>query len=137
MPTHKNRPTSSSDPDHQSTLTKLDPKSALFLFQSLHAEADKLANSHLHDEAIDRYTRALTLHSTFFSSPDSSSSETSKQTWILDCLVNRSRCYMLLGQTTQALKDVNKALEIDSTFIRAVFQKAEVLYAKGDFEDAL
>ncbi|KAJ3192131.1 hypothetical protein HK101_007007 [Irineochytrium annulatum] len=98
----------------------LDPKDAQALFQSLAAEADKLATGGFFAEALDRYTRALEFH------PDD-----------VDCLVNRSRCSMMLGDTASALSDAELSLQRDPNFIRGIFQKAESLYARGDFEDAL
>ncbi|KAI9348695.1 hypothetical protein BDR26DRAFT_1004498 [Obelidium mucronatum] len=99
---------------------EIDPKDVQGLYQALHAEADKLAASGQYAEAVDKYNRALVLH------PNQ-----------LDCLVNRARCYMMQGDTTSSLEDVNKVLDLSPEFIRAIYQKAETLYARGDFEDAL
>ncbi|KAJ3212300.1 Tetratricopeptide repeat protein 25 [Entophlyctis luteolus] len=99
---------------------ELDPKDIQGQYQAFHAEADKLASSGLYAEAIDRYNRALRLV------PNQ-----------LDCLVNRARCFMLQGDTMSSLEDVNKVLELSPSFIRAIYQKAETLYTRGDFEDAL
>ncbi|XP_050309709.1 outer dynein arm-docking complex subunit 4-like [Anthonomus grandis grandis] len=52
-------------------------------------------------------------------------------------LVARSKCYILLGQPENALRDAETALQVDKTFIKAIFQKAEALYYLGDFEHAL
>ena len=59
-----------------------------------------------------------------------------------DILVNRSRCHMMLGNLRQSLLDAETAMSIVSspkstTYIRGLFQKAEALYAAGNFEDAL
>ncbi|KAJ3100070.1 Tetratricopeptide repeat protein 25 [Phlyctochytrium planicorne] len=102
------------------TPSSMDPKDAQAMFQSLSAEADKLAAGGWYLEALERYNRALGFH------PDDAS-----------CLVNRSRCHMMLGDTAAALEDATKSLELDPTFIRGIFQKAEALYAGGHFEDAL
>ncbi|KAJ3124768.1 Tetratricopeptide repeat protein 25 [Physocladia obscura] len=107
---------------------EMDPKDVQGQYQALHAEADKLAASvamntnetGLFAEAIDRYNRALVLV------PNQ-----------LDCLVNRARCFMMQGDSVASLEDVNKVLEQSPSFIRAVYQKAETLYSRGDFEDAL
>ena len=53
------------------------------------------------------------------------------------CLVSRSHCYLQLGNTTAALKDVEESLIEDKNYLKGLFQKAEVLYAMGDFEFAL
>ncbi|ENN77401.1 hypothetical protein YQE_06226, partial [Dendroctonus ponderosae] len=52
-------------------------------------------------------------------------------------LVARSKCYILLGQPENALKDAETALHVDKTFIKAIYQKAEALYYLGDFEHSL
>ncbi|KAF5290786.1 hypothetical protein FQA39_LY14629 [Lamprigera yunnana] len=54
-----------------------------------------------------------------------------------NCLVARSRCFLLLGQPQNGLKDAEAALAIDKTFMKAVYQKAESLYYLGDFEHSL
>lgn len=52
-------------------------------------------------------------------------------------LVARSKCYILLGQPENALKDAETALHVDKSFIKAIYQKAEALYYLGDFEHSL
>ncbi|XP_022162938.1 glycine, alanine and asparagine-rich protein-like [Myzus persicae] len=52
-------------------------------------------------------------------------------------LVSRSKCYLLLGQPRLALKDAEVALNEDSTYLKAIYQKAEALYHLGDFEHSL
>ncbi|KAJ3244199.1 Tetratricopeptide repeat protein 25 [Chytriomyces hyalinus] len=101
-------------------LDEIDPKDVQALYTVFHAEADKLAAGGLFTEAIDKYNRALKFH------PNQ-----------LDCLVNRARCHMMMGDTPSSLKDVDQVLSLSPEFIRAVYQKAETLYARGDFEDAL
>ncbi|KAJ3219504.1 Tetratricopeptide repeat protein 25 [Dinochytrium kinnereticum] len=98
----------------------MDPKDAQAMFQSLASEADRLAAGGWFAEALERYNRALEFH------PEDPS-----------CLVNRSRCHMMLGDTQSALEDATKSLEKDPAFIRGIYQKAESLYAGGHFEDAL
>ncbi|KAG9392965.1 TPR repeat [Carpediemonas membranifera] len=51
------------------------------------------------------------------------------------CLLNRSRCYVRLGQYDLALTDAKKCAGAEDH--QATFQQAEVLYASGDFEYAL
>ncbi|KAJ3236920.1 Tetratricopeptide repeat protein 25 [Chytriomyces hyalinus] len=101
-------------------IDEMDPKDVQALYTVFHAEADKLAAGGLFTEAIDKYNRALKFH------PNQ-----------LDCLVNRARCHMMMGDTPSSLKDVDQVLSLSPEFIRAVYQKAETLYARGDFEDAL
>jgi tetratricopeptide (TPR) repeat protein len=66
-------------------------------------------------------------------------------------LVARSRCYLAVGDSKSALEDAESALREDKDFFKVIytftspffyssqakFQKAEALYAKGDFEMAL
>lgn len=52
-------------------------------------------------------------------------------------LVARSRCYLQLGDPHAALEDADHALREDGDFFKGVYQKAEALYAQGDFEMAL
>lgn len=52
-------------------------------------------------------------------------------------LVARSKCYILLGQPENALKDAESALNIDKSYLKAIYQKAEALYYLGDFEHSL
>ncbi|XP_071053157.1 outer dynein arm-docking complex subunit 4 [Onthophagus taurus] len=54
-----------------------------------------------------------------------------------NALVARSKCYLLLGQPENGLKDAETALSMDKSFIKALFQKAESLYYLGDFEHSL
>ncbi|KFV63251.1 Tetratricopeptide repeat protein 25, partial [Dryobates pubescens] len=53
------------------------------------------------------------------------------------CLVARSKCYLRLGDTENALKDAEASLQSDKTFSKGLYQKAEALYTMGDFEFAL
>lgn len=53
------------------------------------------------------------------------------------CLVARSKCYLQLGNTKDALLDVEDSLREDKLYHKGLYQKAEVLYTMGDFEHAL
>ena len=54
-----------------------------------------------------------------------------------NALVARAKCYLLLGDPQSALQDSDQALSSDANFFKGIYQKAESLYAKGDFEMAL
>ncbi|XP_054849425.1 outer dynein arm-docking complex subunit 4-like isoform X2 [Eublepharis macularius] len=54
-----------------------------------------------------------------------------------NCLVARSKCYLRLGDTENALKDAEASLLNDKEFTKGLYQKAEALYTMGDFEFAL
>ncbi len=49
----------------------------------------------------------------------------------------RSKCYLQLGNTEEALKDVEYAMKEDKKYHKGLYQKAEVLYSMGEFEHAL
>ncbi|KAI9206870.1 uncharacterized protein BJ171DRAFT_495029 [Polychytrium aggregatum] len=89
-------------------------------FQALAAQGDLLAQKASYNEAIECYTEALALQPTH-----------------KHCLVARSRCFIQIGQPLQALQDADASLKDDPTFHKGVYQKAESLYAQGDFELAL
>lgn len=89
-------------------------------FQSYAAEGDILAKQGDYKKAIEAYSKALTLRPTE-----------------KNCLVSRSKCYLQLGDSQAALTDADASLKEDSEFFKGKFQKAEALYAKGDFEMAL
>ena len=50
---------------------------------------------------------------------------------------SRSRCHLKLGDADSALKDAESSLKDAHDFVKGLFQKAEALYAMGDFEFAL
>ncbi|OUM68711.1 hypothetical protein PIROE2DRAFT_36441, partial [Piromyces sp. E2] len=89
-------------------------------FQSIAAEADSHARKGQYDKAVEFYTLALIIHN-----KDKA------------LLVSRSECYLKLGNTEASLEDANKALRIDPTYCKAIYQKAETLYMMSDFEMAL
>ncbi|KAJ8246490.1 hypothetical protein GJAV_G00268400 [Gymnothorax javanicus] len=84
------------------------------------AEGDQLFLKGEYSKAIECYTTALILK------PDDK-----------NCLVARSKCYVKLGDSTNALKDAEASLKEDEEFFKGLYQKAEALYTKGDFEFAL
>ncbi|XP_037077260.1 tetratricopeptide repeat protein 25-like [Pollicipes pollicipes] len=53
------------------------------------------------------------------------------------CLTMRSKCYLLLGEHDKALEDSEAALANNPTSNSGIIQKAEALYAQGEFEYAL
>ncbi|KNE54866.1 hypothetical protein AMAG_00814 [Allomyces macrogynus ATCC 38327] len=89
-------------------------------FQSYAAEGDILAKQGEFRKAIEAYTKALNMRPTE-----------------KNCLVARSKCYLQLGDSDLALQDAEAALKEDTEFFKGMYQKAEALYAKGDFEMAL
>ncbi|XP_012936467.1 tetratricopeptide repeat protein 25 [Aplysia californica] len=84
------------------------------------AEADALFKNGDYRKAIESYTTALQL----------------RQDDRI-CLVCRSKCHLMLGDTNKALQDAEAALVEDKNYHKGMFQKAEALYNRGDFELAL
>ncbi|XP_063694267.1 outer dynein arm-docking complex subunit 4-like [Bolinopsis microptera] len=84
------------------------------------AEGDALAKQGDFVKAINAYSIALDIQ------PDDK-----------NCLVARSKCHLKLGDADSALKDAESCLKDTNDFTKGLFQKAEALYAMGDFEFAL
>lgn len=97
-----------------------DAEGPVMSFQSHFAEGDILAKQADYKKAVEAYSRALNQRPT--DKP---------------CLVARAKCYLQLGNPDAALQDAETALREDKEFVKAMLQKAEALYAKGDFEMAL
>ncbi|KAJ3209095.1 Tetratricopeptide repeat protein 25 [Entophlyctis luteolus] len=89
-------------------------------FQCLSAEGDLLAQRRAFPLAINVFSQALDIR------PSDK-----------HCLVSRSKCYIRVGTPALALDDANACLQEDPLFFKGIFQKAEALYAMGDFELAL
>ncbi|KAI9328999.1 hypothetical protein DFJ73DRAFT_615321, partial [Zopfochytrium polystomum] len=89
-------------------------------FQTLSAEGDLLAQKRAYTEAISVFDQALAIRP----------ADT-------HCLVARSKCYISVGSPAMALADAEACLAIDPQSVKGLFQKAQALYARGDFEVAL
>ncbi|KAJ3121471.1 Tetratricopeptide repeat protein 25 [Nowakowskiella sp. JEL0407] len=89
-------------------------------FQTLSSEGDLLTQRNSYHEAISQYTKALQIR------------PTDKH-----CLVSRSKCFIQIGSPELALQDANACLLTDPEYFKGIYQKAESLYAMGDFEIAL
>ncbi|KAM7387351.1 hypothetical protein PAMA_009801 [Pampus argenteus] len=90
------------------------------IFSSLMADGDWLFIKGEYKKAIDSFTTALTLK------PGDKS-----------CFVGRSKCYLKMGKSEDALRDAEASLEGDETYFEGLYQKAEALYHMGEFEFAL
>ncbi|KAI8813142.1 hypothetical protein BJ742DRAFT_673021 [Cladochytrium replicatum] len=108
-------PAAVADPDNPESAENL-----ISTFQTLAAEGDLLAQRNNFHEAIEVYTKALAIR------------PADKH-----CLVSRSRCYIYTGSPSFALMDADASLAEDKDFFKGIYQKAEALYAQGDFELAL
>ena len=54
-----------------------------------------------------------------------------------NALVERSSCYLKIGRNDLALADAEESLKDNKEFTKGLYQKAEALYAMGEFEMAL
>ncbi|XP_044038496.1 outer dynein arm-docking complex subunit 4 [Siniperca chuatsi] len=90
------------------------------VFSTSMADGDWLYLKGEYKKAIESYTTALTLK------PGDKS-----------CFVGRSKCYLKMGQSENALKDAEASLTQDKSFFEGLYQKAEALYYMGEFEFAL
>ncbi|XP_071401543.1 outer dynein arm-docking complex subunit 4 isoform X1 [Centroberyx affinis] len=93
------------------------PKST---FPTYMAEGEQLYHKGEYLKAVESYSTALTLQ------PDDK-----------NCFVARSKCYLKMGDSENALKDAEASLKEDKEFFKGLYQKAEALYTMGDFEFAL
>ncbi|KAL7378138.1 hypothetical protein ABVT39_009166 [Epinephelus coioides] len=90
------------------------------VFSTLMADGYWLYIKGEYKKAVSSYTAALTLK------PDDK-----------NCFVGRSKCYLKMGQSENALKDAEASLKEDKSFFEGLYQKAEALYYMGEFEFAL
>ncbi|KAG9397527.1 TPR repeat [Carpediemonas membranifera] len=90
------------------------------LFNIFSSEGDTFVRREEFERAVEAYSKALDIRS------DSR-----------NALLSRSRCYVRLGQYQLALQDAESCIGGDKTFHTGLCQKAEALYAAGDFEYAL
>ncbi|XP_040047921.2 outer dynein arm-docking complex subunit 4 [Gasterosteus aculeatus] len=90
------------------------------VFSNLMAEGDWLYSKAEYKKAISSYASALAIK------PEDKT-----------CYVGRSRCYLMIGQPQNALKDAEASLKEDKFFFKGLYQKAEALFCMGEFEFAL
>ncbi len=89
-------------------------------YTSLMGEGEKFCRDQLFAKAVGCYTEALELK------------EGDKA-----ALVERAACYLKLGRNELALADAEESLKEDKLFTKGLYEKAEALYAMGEFELAL
>ncbi|CAF1123841.1 unnamed protein product [Adineta ricciae] len=107
-------------------------KGPLKSFQALMGEGEKFSRDKLYIKAIQSYTEALDLL------PQDDDKSTAKDiNDRLNGLVARSACYLKIGKNNLALQDAEESLKSNKEFTRGLYQKAEALYAMGEFELAL
>ncbi|CAF4037091.1 unnamed protein product, partial [Rotaria magnacalcarata] len=107
-------------------------KGPLKSFQALMGEGEKFSRDKLYTKAIQCYTEALDLL------PPDEDKATEKDTIDrLNGLVARSSCYLKIGKNDLSLQDAEQSLKTNKEFTKGLYQKAEALYAMGEFELAL
>lgn len=84
------------------------------------AEGEKLYKAGDYKKAVEAFTDAIELE------PLTAST-----------FVNRSKCYLAMGEAEKALSDAEESLKNDQDYHRGIYQKAEALYSLGQFEFAL
>ena len=99
---------------------EMNPEGSVESFATLSSEGDLLLQRGCLHMAIAVYTKALLMR------PRDK-----------HCLVCRARCYIAIGSPELALKDAESSVQQDPNFFKGIHQKAEALYAQGDFESAL
>jgi len=87
---------------------------------SLMGEGEKFCRDQLFTKAIECYSEALEME------------EGNKI-----ALVERAACYLKLGKNSLALADAEESLKENKKFTKGLYEKAEALYAMGEFELAL
>jgi len=87
---------------------------------ALMGEGEKFFRDQLYTKAIQCYTEALDL------------GEGNE-----NALVERAACYLKIGKADLALLDAEESLKENKDFTKGLYQKAEALYAMGEFELAL
>ncbi|XP_054861302.1 outer dynein arm-docking complex subunit 4 isoform X1 [Amphiprion ocellaris] len=99
---------------------ELDEQKLKGVFSSLVADGGWLFLKGENQKAADSFTSALALN------------QDDK-----NCFVGRSKCYLKMGHSDQALKDAEASLKVDATFFEGLYMKAEALYHMAEFEFAL
>lgn len=92
------------------------------------AEGEKLEQAGSFDQAMACYNKALA---------SVSPQDILRVREGRNALLARARCFLVLGNHEASLKDADRILEDDPTFMKGIFSKAEALYFRGDFENAL
>ena len=84
--------------------------------------------------SITHFTSAIELSSTVTAS-SSSSSSTGKD-FLKVLYSNRSAAYLKLNKVTEALRDSNKCIEIDSTWSKGYTRKGDALFSSKQYTEA-
>ncbi|XP_063714722.1 outer dynein arm-docking complex subunit 4-like isoform X2 [Symsagittifera roscoffensis] len=113
-------PKAENDDDSHSEIKEVPKSSSVTYF----AEGDKLYRKNEFRKAIESYTAAL----------DQAEKE---EVDLKASYIARALCHLHLGDSDSALADAEEALELEQTYTKGLWVKAEALYAMGDFEYAL
>ncbi|KAJ1545487.1 hypothetical protein HK405_007914, partial [Cladochytrium tenue] len=131
---------------------ELTPRDRLALFHNLQSEGLRLAQAGQHAEADALFSRALDIYAGEPISPTGAPGPSGggggavggdaaggavEVPDLAATHVLRARSRIHLGDTAGALQDAQCVLQVRPSHARAMLAKAEALYARGDFEDAL
>ena len=83
--------------------------------------------------SITHFTSAIELSSTVTAS---SSSSSSGKDFLKVLYSNRSAAYLKLNKVTEALRDSNKCIEIDSTWSKGYTRKGDALFSSKQYTEA-
>lgn len=91
------------------------------------AEGNKLFGSGRYDEALSQYELALKIASEVPSSEEVRSM----------CHANRAACFSKLGKYDDAIKESNKALELNPSYVKALIRRGEAHEKLEHYEEAI
>ncbi|KAL0916486.1 hypothetical protein M5K25_014006 [Dendrobium thyrsiflorum] len=91
------------------------------------AEGNKLFGSGRYDEALSQYEFALQIASEIPSSQEVCSM----------CHANRAVCFSKLGKYDDAIKESNKALELNPSYVKALIRRGEAHEKLEHYEEAI
>lgn len=91
------------------------------------AEGNKLFGSGCYDAALSQYEHALQIASEVPSSEEVRSM----------CHANRAVCFSKLGNYHDAIKESNKALDLNPSYVKALFRRGEIHEKLEHYEEAI
>ncbi|KAL2482884.1 Tetratricopeptide repeat (TPR)-like superfamily protein [Forsythia ovata] len=90
-------------------------------------EGNSLFKSGLYEEALPKYELAIQV------APDGPSSAEIRSI----CHANRAACFSKLGKFEETIKECTKALELNSTYVKALLRRAEAREKLEQYEEAI
>jgi tetratricopeptide (TPR) repeat protein len=89
--------------------------------EKLKAEGTYAFSNSLYQEAVEKFTECLEM-------------DPLNNAYNSTILFNRSSAYVKLGHKQNALADLNKAIEINDSYVKALLKRSELHLAMEDFE---